>query len=688
MRLRARRTHSNGSNVRKNISNNPFRELSLSIFLAISIAALPSLAAAAPAPGDLAELSIEQLSQIQITSVSKQQESLLDAAASVYVITNKDIRMSGVTSIPEALRLAPGVEVARNGSHEWAISIRGFNSDIANKLLVLIDGRSVYSPLFAGVFWDAQDVLLEDVDRIEVVSGPGGTLYGANAVNGVINIITRSAKETEGGFLEIGGGNEEDAFIGLRYGTELGNGASLRSYIKSFDRDNAVDANGVAVNDNWQMTQGGFRLDWLASESDRFTLQGDIYRGRESGLFRDSFTLGTLPGPSFNSHSDLAGGNVLGRWTRQLDQDSDFSLQAYYDHTERDIPNTYNESRDTFDIDFQHHFNLFERHDILWGVGYRLTRDKIDNSLFASFMPDRRTDRTYSAFIQDKIDLQDDKLFLTLGSKFEQNDYSGFEIQPNARLTWLISERQTLWAAASRAARIPSRLDADLVLTAPVSIPGLPFPIYINVIGNDEFESEELWAYEAGYRIQARDNLSFDLSVFYNEYDNLQTTEPETPIVVINPPVIYIVLPNSLANGMRGQSHGGTLAIKWNPISNWRLQFNYAYFDMQLRNKPGSQDTSALRIVGNSPKNQFSLFSFLDLPQNVSLFTGLRHVDELPNQNVDSYTALDVGIDWTPHKNLSFSLVGRNITDSSHAEFSAPGVEAERSIHGRLTYRF
>lgn len=654
--------------------------------LAVSMALCLHPANATEATGDLVDLSLEQLSQIQVTSVSKRQEMLLDAAASVFVITNEDIRMSGATSIPEALRLAPGVEVARKGSNTWSISIRGFNNDISNKLLVLIDGRSVYSPFFAGVFWDVQDLMLEDVDRIEVVAGPGGTLWGANAVNGVINIITRSAGDTQGGLAQASGGDEGES-LAIRYGGQLANGASLRTYLKSTRRDASTNEAGTRGFDDWRMTQGGFRYDLAASPADRFTLQGDAYRGKVGGLFRGAFTLGTLPGPSFRDDSDLAGANLLARWTRQLDEDSDLSVQAYYDHTRRDIPSTFNESRDTFDAEFQHHFRR-GRHDVLWGLGMRWTSDDVDSTLFATFDPARRTDRTYSAFVQDRIDLWNERLFLTLGSKFERNDYTGFESQPNARLTWLASERQTLWAAASRAVRIPSRLDADLRLTSPVSIPGLPFPIYVNINANHDFDSEELLAYEAGYRAQVRDNLSFDVSVFYNDYDQLQTTEPEQPVVVINPPVIYIVLPNSLANGMKGHSYGGTLAAKWSPVSNWRLQFQYSYFELHLRNLPGSLDTSALRAEGNSPRNQASLFSFLSLPGDVSVFAGARYVDALPNRGVDSYTAFDLGMSWTPHPNLSLSVAGKNLANRRHQEFSATGNPTGRSVQGNITFRF
>ncbi|NQD91479.1 TonB-dependent receptor [Pseudomonas sp. CrR25] len=636
---------------------------------------------------DIKGTSLVELMNLKITSVSKTEERMSDAPASVYVITQDDIRRSGVTSIPEALRLAPGVHVARMSSHSWAISIRGFNSDITNKLLVLIDGRSVYSPLYAGVFWDVQDTLLEDVDRIEVISGPGGTLWGANAVNGVINIITRSAQDTLGGFLEVGGGNEEQGIAGFRYGGKLGENAAVRGYLKSFSRDASQRFDGKHAIDEWQMTQGGFRLDWQPSDLDHLTFQGDLYSGREDGLFRDDFTLGTLPGADFKDSTDVSGGNLLGRWERQLDTHSDIQIQAYVDYTKRDIPGAYDEARDTLDIDFQHHLKLGARHDILWGVGYRLTRDEIDSTLFATFTPESRKDETFSAFLQDKIDLWEEKLFLTLGSKFEHNDYTGYEYQPSARLTWLPSQRQTLWAAVSRAVRIPARLNTDLRLTVPLA--GLPFPLYVDVKGNRDLESEELLAYEAGYRVQVRDDLSFDLSVFYNDYDQLLTQEPGDPIIVIDPPTLYIVLPNRQENGMEGESYGGTLVANWQPAPIWRLQLQYAYVDLQLHNKRGSLDTNEQDIEGFSPEHQVSLYSFLDLPHGLSLYSGVRYVDHLPGLGVGSYTALDVSLSWSPRKDLAFSITGQNLTDDGHVEFnSSVGNQVERSVFGKVTWRF
>ena len=642
-------------------------------------------AASAQDVSDLLDLSIEELATLRVTSVSRLEESLSDAPASVFVITAEEIRRSGVMSVAEALRLAPGVEVARRSTHEWSITIRGFNSDLANKLLVLIDGRSVYSPLYAGVFWDVQDTLLEDIERIEVISGPGGTLWGANAVNGVINIITRSAADTKGAFVELGGGNEERGFAGLRYGGTLGDDIAASAYVKYFDRDSSKEIGGGDGIDDSHLAQAGFRMERESGESSLFTLQGDVYGGASAGVFRDSFTLGTLPAGT-EGETDVAGANVLGRWDREFDN-GDLTLQIYYDYTRRDIPNTYKESRDTVDIDFQHHWAFGDRNDVLWGVGFRESSDELDNTLFASFEPANRDDQTWSAFFQDKIELSE-RLYLTLGSKFEDNDYTGFESQPNARLSWLMDERRTFWAAISRAVRIPSRLDTDLRLTLPFPIPGIPFPVYVTVAGNPELDSERLVAYEAGYRIQAGDRLSFDVTVFHNDYEDLQTVEPQPPVIVAVPPLPYALVPNLLDSRMAGESSGATFVANWQPASSWRLRFQYSRFDLDLETEPGSLDQARPNLTGNSPEDQLAVYAFAELPRNLSLYTGIRYVDALPNQAVESYTAVDVNLAWQARERMRASIAVQNLNDSRHLEFRDGANQIERSASIKVTFSF
>jgi iron complex outermembrane receptor protein len=634
----------------------------------------------------LFDLSIEELGQVRVTSVSRRAEALNEAAASVYVITAADIRRSGVASIPEALRLAPGVEVARNGSNEWTISMRGFSSDLSNKLLVLIDGRSVYSPLFAGVFWDVQDALLADIERIEVVAGPGGTLWGANAVNGVINIITKAAPDTAGGLVEAGAGNEE-TFSGFRYGWAPSETLDMRAYVKHFDRDESELLSGAGAFDDWSVAQAGAALQWRATVDDVVTVHADVYDGEESALLRGDFTLGgPVPRTDIPGEVTVNGHNVLALWRRILSAEANWRLQFYYDHTDRQIPGSFNEARDTYDFDFQHDLANPGRHDLLWGAGLRSTSDDIGNTLFATFVPPSRTDSTVSAYLQDRIELTPERLFLTLGAKLEDNDYTGFESQPNVRVTWFPDDRQTVWAAVSRAVRIPARLNADLQLTAPVAVPGLPLPLYVRVNGNDDFDSEELVAYEAGYRLRMSENLTFDLALFDNYYDDLQTQEGQ-PLAAIPGPPPYLQITAVQDNLIEGETYGGTLAVNWQPFDRWRLQMHYSYLEMDLRSKPGSNDTGSLNVVGNSPETQIGVHSFIELPLDWSLYAGVRYVEELPNQRVPSYTALDLSLAWEPSDGLRTSLTVRSANDSERLEFGE-GRLIERRVFARVHWSF
>ncbi len=644
---------------------------------------------AEPVGAELLDLSIEELADLKVTSASRISESLRNTPASVFVITAEDIRRSGVTSIPEALRLAPGVEVARRSAFEWSVSIRGFNSDLANKLLVLIDGRSVYSPLFAGVFWDVQDTLLEDVERIEVISGPGGTLWGANAVNGVINIITRKAGNTQGGYGEILGGNEERFIGGFRFGGTLGESVAARAYLKYVERDDSLTSRGDTAVDAMRMSRAGFRLDWDGGTDDGFTVLGEAYSGETDGLFAETFTIGTLPAGTFRDSVDISGANALARWQRRLGDGADLQLQAYFDHTRRDIPNVYDERRNTFDVDFQHHLRLGSRNDFLWGLAYRDTRDEIDNTLFASFEPPSRTFRRYGVFVQDRVELAPDALYLTLGTKLGYNDYTGTEHQPNVRLAWHPDRRQTLWTAVSRGVRIPSRLDRDLVLTIPAAAPGIPLPFYFIVTGSEDFEAEELLAYEAGYRLQQSENLSLDVSVFRNEYDDLQTNEPDEPILVLVPPLPHVIVPSHLDNNMRGDSYGGTVVVNWQPLAGWRLRGQYAYLHLDLDTTAASLDVSSPSLAGNSPEHQAAVYSFLDLPHGLSFYAGVRYVDELPNQAVGSYVAVDVNLAWRFRTNAECSITVQNLTDDNHPEFEGgTGNLIERSAYLKLHWSF
>jgi iron complex outermembrane receptor protein len=635
---------------------------------------------------DLTELSIEDLMNIEVTSAAKKAEKLSEVAAAVFVITPEDIRRSGVTTIPEALRMVPGLQVARVDANQWAISARGFNEGIANKLLVLIDGRSVYTPMFSGVLWDVQDTLLEDIDRIEVIRGPGGALWGANAVNGVINIITKRASETQGGLLATGGGTEEHGFAGVRYGDALGENGHYRVYAKWFDRDESPGGN-----DDWRMTRMGFRADWDLGEWDAVTVQGDYYDGRIGE--RSAVPILTPPfSETFDSDSPVCGGNVLCRWQREFSEDSDLILQLYYDHTERDSV-TLRDEVDTVDLDLQHRLPSGSRHDILWGLGYRSIVDDVTLTSAVSLDPVSRDHDLLSAFVQDEITLVEDRLDLTLGSKFEHNDYTGFEVQPSARVAWQPNEREAAWAAISRAVRTPSRIEHDArVNLAVLEVPGAGTGL-VSVLPSPDMESEELVAYELGYRTQASDWLFLDVAGFCNRYDSLRTVEPGEPFLELSPSPPHLVLPVSLGNKMSGETHGVELAAQWQPVDWWRVDAAYSYLRMSLHLDADSGDTSSLQAEGQSPRNQFSLRSMMDLPGDLEFDWWLRYVDGLDALDLDSYVGLDLRLGWRPSEDLELSIVGQNLLESHDLQF-APALllneatRAERGVYADVTWRF
>ncbi len=616
---------------------------------------------------DLGDLSLEQLTQIQVVTPSKRFEPLFETPAAVHVVTAADIRRAGVRSIPEALRLAPGVEVARDGHDSWSISIRGFNNDLSNKLLVLIDGRAVYSPLYAGVFWDVQNLMLEDIDRIEVINGPGGTMWGANAVNGIINIITRPAHETAGG-LAVVSGDDPWNVAALRYGTTLGSGTAARAYARYFERDAREHG------------QGGFRVDGTG-----YTFQGDVYRGSTDGVFRDdAFELGEMPGETPGS-IDVGGHNLLYRWTRQGDEDAMLRVRAFYDHTRREIPGTFEERRDTYDLDVQAGLAPRGRHLIQWGAGARLTRDDIENTSFAAFDPASRSALTLNVYAQDTVTLAPESVFLTVGTKLEHNEYTGLEWQPQARLAWHPNEATMVWAAASSAVRVPARLETDLTLTAPIPVPGAPMPFYVVVETDDSVRAEDLTAYALGYRFRAGGQWTIDATLFRHDYDNLIVTSAMDPVVVTDQPLSpYTVIPATLTNGMEGSGQGGTLAVNWSPTPAWRVQLHYSHFDLDLRNRPGF-DTGGPDVAGNSPRNQYALRAFADLGNDVSLYAGWRHVDALPNADSPGYDTGDLSIRWMPGDRLELSLTGSNL-GGDHIEFG--GYVIEPSVTGSVLWRF
>ncbi|HTX22481.1 MAG TPA: TonB-dependent receptor [Candidatus Aquilonibacter sp.] len=661
-----------------------FKVMVLSGWLLVSSAAHAQTNVDFTSAEALKKLSLAQLMNLDVTSVSKEPEPYSQAPAAIDVITGDEIRRSGASSIPEALRLADNLEVAQKNSHDWAISARGFNTDLANKLLVLIDGRSVYTPLYSGVFWDVQDYLLEDIDRIEVISGPGGTLWGANAVNGVINITTKSAKDTQGLYTEAGGGSWLQDFVGARYGGTLASNVYYRVYGKYFDRGDEVFANGDDASDSWNMGQGGFRMDAEPSLENTFTLQGDIYTGREN------ITTGGNAGAS--------GGNVLGRWSHIFSEDSDMQLQMYYDRTHLSDPvaayvigtltlapaGTLTDDLDTYDLDFQHHFHLGQRNNIVWGLGYRFTHEVDDNAPALAFLPPTLDQNLFSGFVQDEIMLWEN-LHFTVGTKLEHNDYTGFEVEPSARLQWDVTPKQMIWAAVSRAVRTPSRIDRDFYEPAPSA------PLVI-LQGGSDFESETLIAYELGYRAQLGSKIDASVSTFYNDYNDIRSTTTNSVPDAFNLPFPYY-----FQNNLEGDTYGAEVGATYQALDWWRLHGSYDLLKEHLYVKPGQDDINDALNETADPQQQFQIRSSMDLPQNTELDAALRWVDTLHVNNgatvgtVPSYFELNVRLAWRPIKNLELSVVGENLLHDHHPEYGFPSPTREeiaRSVYGKVSWQF
>jgi iron complex outermembrane receptor protein len=615
--------------------------------------AASSASAAGPDASTIADLSLEELANIRVTSVSKRAEALADAAASVFVITAEDIRRAGATSLPEALRLAPNLLVARAHATGYSISARGFNNSAGNKLLVLIDGRSVYTPLFSGVFWDAQHVMLEDVERIEVISGPGGTLWGTNAVNGVVNIITRSARDTQGTLVSAGAG-DADVAAAVRYGGAAGADGDYRVYAQYLDRDHTELSDGSAVNDGGDIGQAGFRADWSRDGGD-FTLQGDAYRGDEDQPAPGSITVG---GISRLDPIAIAGVNLLARWHRALEGGSEVTLQGYYDRTERNVRGTFDDTLDVFDVQFLHALHPAGAHAITWGADYRLGRDHIVNDDFVAFLP-AETDRAWaSLFAEDAIELRDD-LRVTVGARVEHNEYTGSEFLPSARAAWHASDDDLLWAAASRTVRAPSRFDREFFFPAN----GPPFLIQ----GGPRFRSETAEVYEVGYRAQPSARIAYSVTAFHTRYDHLRTLE-------IDPGGTFVTFENRMDGTTSGLEAWATAEM----TENWRLGGGFTVLDKDLALKPGSDGLNGgVAAEGSDPDYTWRLQSTHNLPAHWELDAIVRGVAELPEPALPSYVSVDLRIGWKSDGGTELSLTCQDLFDREHVEFGDPAVRSE-----------
>ncbi|MBC7781107.1 MAG: TonB-dependent receptor [Proteobacteria bacterium] len=600
---------------------------------------------------DLAELSLEQLSNMVVTSVSLRAQPWGEAPASIYVITSEDIRRSGVTSLPEALRLAPNLHVARADANQYAISARGFNNVLANKMLVLIDGRTVYSPLFSGVFWEVQQVMLEDVARIEVISGPGTTLWGANAVNGVINVITRPAGETTGALVSLGAGNR-DQTAAVRWGGKLGERGHYRVYGTFFDRQNTMLTNGTPVFDASETGQGGFRADW-GEGGRRFTVQGDVYRN----------DIEQQPGGS----RDQAGGNLLARWTETLNDGGSLRLQAYYDRTERRQPGAILERLDTYDVEFNHALPKTARHQLLWGAGYRLMHDDLDNlGPGLAFRPANQTLNRANVFAQDEIALGRN-LSLTLGLKLEHNNYTGWEYLPNARLGWRLAADRLLWTSLSRAVRSPSRFDREFFVPA-----NAPFA----VAGGPNFQSEVANVVEVGYRAQPTPALSYSMTAFHHDFDRLRTYEPRVGGALVENRM------DGLLNGVNGWG-------SYRVTNAWKLTGGFVKFNQKLSLEPGSASIGGTAAAGSDPTHWWQIGTSLDLTSRHEFDLRVRRVGAIATVPVPAYTAVDARFGWKVSRQVELSLTVQNLLDPGHPEFGPPAnrAEIERSVFVKLVLR-
>lgn len=687
------------------------RRIAILFFLFLSLGFHPSLYADTESiepsrpkksPRNITKLSLEELMNIEVTTVTRTKSTVGQSPAAVFVITSKMIRRSGATAIPELFRMVPGMSVARVDNNKWAVTARGFNNRFVRKLLVQIDGRVVYNPMFSGVYWDNIDYPMEDIERIEVVRGPGASVWGANAVDGIINIITKPAKKTQGGLFSVGSGTEERGFGTARYGGQIGQNLAYRVYGKGFHRDEQFSS-GADPHDGWWGTDGGMRFDWQAGERDAVTFDGGYFRsvaGRNVTV-----PTATAPFSLLNLEDEISnGGHILTHWNHVLNPGSSVTLQTYWDHVDRSGSNGYQNLRwDTFDVDFQHEFPLGPRQELIYGAGYRyidalLGKSSADNGFMLSSPSDSRHSNLITAFVQDRITLVRDKLHLTVGSKFERNDFTGFEFQPTGRLLWTPAPWQSVWAAVSRAVRTPNFGNDGLSFTLP---PSSTAPaVFTSVRGNTGLDSEDVLAFELGYRAQPVESFSGNLALFYNKYDNLSTVGLGTVEVDSNG---LIFVPVIFGNSMHGRSYGAELDARWEMFEWWRLNGTYTFTKINLHPDAGAFIADAAS-ENSSPQHQMHLQSSWDLPHEVELDLIGRFVSALKGFNaagtpgfpdaIDAYFSLDTRVSWSPIKKLNLSLVGQNLLDSHHPEFGSdiavrvPLIELQRGVYAKANYQW
>ena len=639
---------------------------------------LPLVSFANVVDQDFTEINFDELVQMEITSVSKKNEKLSEAAAAVYVVTRDDIRRIGATSIPEALRLVPGVDVAQTDPNRWAVSIRGFNGQFANKLLVLIDGRSVYTPIFSGVYWEYFDYLMADIERIEVIRGPGATLWGTNAVNGVINIITRDAGANPGGSLSVSLGNEyQDANI--RQGGQISDNAQLRAYAKGKQIDESVDSSNVGQDNGGDYLQTGFRLDIQPNNAQGLSFQGNLYRS-------DTGQQQTYP--SFGAHytndvvnSDVKGkgGNLDAQWSNLTGLDSEVDMKfnyAFYDH--QDIK--YGSKGYNMNVEIQHQVSPIIDHDVVWGVGYRASYNNFTSTQYISIDNAISKNDIWNLFIQDTINFPTQNMALTVGAKLENNDYNGTDFQPNVRLSWVPNDELTLWGAISRAMRTPSRGEVEGIISLAVIEKQNPdYSTLIQLYGSEDFKSEQLDAYELGARWRPLPQLSVDLATYYNDYKDLRSS------VIGELDYINLIQILELENNVQGYSIGGEFLATWQATQNSRYRFVYNYINIEIAaNAKVSSDAISL-FEDRAPEHRVSLWGSFDLSDTIELdlrlyYTASRAWYSTIDHKIPSYFQGDLRIGWQATPSFSMSLVGRNLLHRRQQEFISESWESDSMI--------
>ncbi len=673
--------------------------LNLSILILLGCFAKLTIAKSHSVDNQFLNLSIDELMNVKVITASRTPQKLSQVASAIFVITQDDIRRSGATSIPDALRMAPGVNVERVGTDKWAVSIRGFNNLYANKLQVLMDGRSVYSPIFSGVLWEQQDTLMEDIERIEVIRGPAATSWGSNAVNGVINIITKGAADTQGTLFTAGGGSFEHGFVGARYGGMVNEETPFRVYAKGFTRGQTQSLSGENANDQWHSARGGFRFDHNRG-IDQFTLQGDYFSSFR-GSTLDEGALFVSLNPTGEMRGRDEGGNVRFRWNRTLSEQSSFMLQAYYDRHQSSLPPIGKLIADSFDIDMQYRFPLFDRHNLTWGANYRLYHNKFYNTPLTVFSPQEQINHLAGTFIRDDITLIPDRLLFTIGSRFEHNDFTGMEIQPNARLVWTPNTENSIWMAVSRAVRTPSRGETDgkinitpFLSNTGFALPNLPFPITATLIGNNKFNSEKLIAYELGYRHQFSPQASIDMTGFINDYSQLRDLSFGALSLSTGLP-IQLLQPVMLNNQGSALTYGYETSIDWKPRDNWRLQANYSFINIDFSSNSFLSSTNPTTggLKKANPQHLLSVRSNYDLSEKLQFNLWLRYTSGVSIYNIPGYATMDAKLVYRPTKNTELFVVGQNLFSQNHREYVSDfipivPVVIPRGIYAGAEWRF